>query len=213
MAAAGSAIGLGNLWKFPYITGTNGGAVFLLLYIVFLVLLGIPILLSELSIGRFAGMNAVDSCKKINSKWGFAGAFGIAGAFGVMSSYCVVGGWVIRYIINSVTDASMSAEYFSEFSSRRLEPILWTFVFMAITCFIVTGGVAKGIERVSSILLPILIVFLFGIMIYSLTLPNAVEGVKFFLVPDFSEIDGFSGFMRIALNAMGQVFFLSLIHI
>ncbi len=207
MAAAGSAIGLGNLWKFPYITGTNGGAVFLLLYIVFLVLLGIPILLSELSIGRFAGMNAVDSCKKINSKWGFAGAFGIAGAFGVMSSYCVVGGWVIRYIINSVTDASMSAEYFSEFSSRRLEPILWTFVFMAITCFIVTGGVAKGIERVSSILLPILIVFLFGIMIYSLTLPNAIEGVKFFLVPDFSEIDGFSGFMRIALNAMGQVFF------
>ncbi len=207
MAAAGSAIGLGNLWKFPYITGTNGGAVFLLLYIVFLVLLGIPILLSELSIGRFAGMNAVDSCKKINSKWGFAGAFGIAGAFGVMSSYCVVGGWVIRYIINSVTDASMSAEYFSEFSSRRLEPILWTFVFMVITCFIVTGGVAKGIERVSSILLPILIVFLFGIMIYSLTLPNAVEGVKFFLVPDFSEIDGFSGFMRIALNAMGQVFF------
>lgn len=207
MAAAGSAIGLGNLWKFPYITGTNGGAVFLLLYIVFLVLLGIPILLSELSIGRFAGMNAIDSCKKIDSKWGFAGAFGIAGAFGVMSSYCVVGGWVIRYIINSVTDAGMSADYFSEFSSRGLEPILWTLVFMAITCFIVTGGVAKGIERVSSILLPILIVFLFGIMIYSLTLPNAIEGVKFFLVPDFSEIDGFSGFMRIALNAMGQVFF------
>ncbi len=207
MAAAGSAIGLGNLWKFPYIAGTNGGAVFLILYIVFLVLLGIPILLSELAIGRFAGFNAIDSCKKINPKWGFAGAFGIIGAFGVLSSYCVVGGWVIRYIINSVTDSGMGADYFDSFSSRGFEPILWTFVFMAVTCFIVTGGVAKGIERASSILLPILIVFLIGIMIYSLTLPDASTGVKFFLVPDFSEIDGFKGFMRIALNAMGQVFF------
>ncbi len=207
MAAAGSAIGLGNLWKFPYIAGTNGGAVFLILYIAFLILLGIPILLSELAIGRFAGRNAIDSCRKIHPKWGFAGAFGIIGAFGVLSSYCVVGGWVIRYIINSVKDSGMSADYFDSFSSRGFEPILWTFVFMALTCFIVTGGVAKGIERASSILLPILIVFLIGIMIYTLTLPNAVTGVKFFLVPDFSEIDGFGGFMRIALNAMGQVFF------
>lgn len=207
MAAAGSAIGLGNLWKFPYIAGTNGGAVFLIIYVVFLVLLGIPILLSELAIGRFAGSNAIDSCKSINPKWGFAGAFGIIGAFGVLSSYCVVGGWVIRYIINSVTDSGMSADYFDSFSSRGFEPILWIFVFMALTCFIVTGGVAKGIERASSILLPILIVFLIGIMIYSLTLPGAGTGVKFFLVPDFSSIDGFKGFMRIALNAMGQVFF------
>lgn len=207
MAAAGSAIGLGNLWKFPYIAGTNGGAVFLILYIVFLILLGIPILLSELAIGRFAGLNAIDSCRKINRKWGFAGAFGIVGAFGVLSSYCVVGGWVIRYIINSVTDSGMSADYFDKFSSRGFEPILWTFVFIALTCFIVTGGVSKGIERISTILMPILIVFLIGIMVYSLTLPGASEGVKFFLVPDFASIGGFKGFMRIALNAMGQVFF------
>ncbi|MBP1561479.1 MAG: sodium-dependent transporter [Oscillospiraceae bacterium] len=207
MAAAGSAIGLGNLWKFPYVTGTSGGAVFLLVYVVFLLLLGIPILLSELSIGRFAGMNAIDSCRKINAKWGFAGSFGIVGAFGVMSSYCVVGGWVIRCIINAVTDTNMNAEFFGDFSSRTFEPILWTFVFIAITCIIVSGGVSKGIERVSSVLLPILFVFLISIMIYSLSLPNAIEGVKFFLVPDFSEINGFSDFMRIALNAMGQVFF------
>lgn len=207
MAAAGSAIGLGNLWKFPYVTGTNGGAVFLLLYVVFLTVLGIPILLSELAIGRYAGMNAVDSCKKIHPKWGFAGAFGILGAFGVLSSYCVVGGWVIRYVVNSLTGSGMNAGYFEEFSSRGFEPVLWTVVFMTATCFIVTGGVAKGIERVSSVLLPILIIFLIGIMIYSLTLPNAIEGVKFFIVPDFSDIGGFSGFMRIALNAMGQVFF------
>lgn len=207
MAAAGSAIGLGNLWKFPYITGTNGGAVFLILYVVFLIILGIPILLCELSIGRFAEMNAIDSCKKINNKWGFVGAFGIIGSFGVMSGYCVVGGWVIRYIINSVTDSGMNADYFSEYSSRSAEPILWMAVFLALTCIIVTGGVSKGIERVSSVLLPILIVFLVGIMIYSLTLPDAIDGVNFFLVPDFSSINSLSDFMQIALNAMGQVFF------
>lgn len=207
MAAAGSAIGLGNLWKFPYITGTSGGAVFLIVYIIFLILLGIPILLSELAIGRFAGMNAIDSCRKINSKWGFAGAFGIIGAFGVMASYCVVGGWVIRYIINSVTDSRMSADYFAEYSSKSFEPLIWTAVFLLLTCAIVTGGVSGGIERVSSVLLPILIVFLVGIMIYSLTLPNAIEGVKFFIVPDFSAINGFSDFIRIVFNAMGQVFF------
>lgn len=207
MAAAGSAIGLGNLWKFPYITGTSGGAVFLIVYVVFLLLLGIPILLSELAIGRYAGSNAIDSCAKIHPKWGFAGAFGVIGAFGVMAGYCVVGGWVIKYIINSFTDTNMGADYFTEYSSKSFEPILWTAVFLAITCIIVTGGVSNGIEKVSSVLLPTLVVFLFGIMIYSLTLPNAIEGVKFFLVPDFSEITSFSDFMNIVFNAMGQVFF------
>ena len=207
MAAAGSAIGLGNLWKFPYIAGTSGGAVFVVVYIIFLLLLGIPILLSELAIGRFAGSNAIDSCAKIHPKWGFAGAFGVIGAFGVMSGYCVVGGWVIKYIINSFTDTNMGADYFTEYSSKSFEPILWMAVFLIITCLIVTGGISNGIEKVSSVLLPTLVVFLFGIMIYSLTLPNAIEGVKFFLVPDFSEITSFSDFMTILFNAMGQVFF------
>lgn len=207
MAAAGSAIGLGNLWKFPYITGTSGGAVFLIVYIIFLMLLGIPILLSELAIGRHAGLNAIDSCAKINPRWGFAGAFGIVGSFGVMASYCVVGGWVIRYIINSFTDTNMNADYFTQYSSQSFEPVLWMAVFLIITCAIVTGGVANGIERVSTIMLPVLVVFLVGIMIYCLTLPGAVKGVRFFLVPDFSAITSFSDFMNILFNAMGQVFF------
>lgn len=207
MAAAGSAIGLGNLWKFPYITGTSGGAIFLILYIFFLIVLGIPILLSELSIGRFAGMNAIDSCRKIHPKWGFAGAFGIVGAFGVLSGYCVVGGWVMKYIANSFTGTDMGDSYFTEYSSQSFEPIVWTALFLIINCIIVTGGVAKGIERVSTVLLPVLIVFLIGIMIYSLTLPGAAEGVRFFLVPDFSVIGSFSDFMNIVFNAMGQVFF------
>lgn len=207
MAAAGSAIGLGNLWKFPYITGTNGGAVFLIVYIIFLLLLGIPILLSELAIGRYAKSNAIDSCAKIHPKWGFAGAFGIIGAFGVMASYCVVGGWIIRYIINSITNADMGTDYFSEYSSKSFEPILWMAVFLIITCAIVSGGVANGIEKVSSLLLPLLFVFLIGIMIYCLTLPDALEGVKFFFVPDFSDITSFTDFMHILFSAMGQVFF------
>ena len=207
MAAAGSAIGLGNLWKFPYIAGTSGGAVFLIVYIIFLLLLGIPILLSELAIGRYAGLNAIDSCAKLHPKWGFAGAFGIIGAFGVMASYCVVGGWVIKYILNSFTLAHINDSYFTEYSSQSFEPILWMAVFLIITCTIVTGGVANGIEKVSSILLPVLVVFLVGIMIYCLTLPNAIEGVKFFFVPDFSSITSFSDFMQIVFNAMGQVFF------
>ena len=207
MAAAGSAIGLGNLWKFPYITGTSGGAVFLIVYIIFLLLLGIPILLSELAIGRYAGSNAIDSCAKIHTKWGFAGAFGIIGAFGVMASYCVVGGWIIRYIINSITGVNIDADYFSEYSSKGFEPILWMAVFLIITCTIVSGGVANGIEKVSSVLLPLLFVFLIGIMIYCLTLPNAIEGVRFFFVPDFSDITSLSDFMKILFNAMGQVFF------
>lgn len=207
MAAAGSAIGLGNLWKFPYITGTSGGAVFLIVYIVFLLLLGIPILLSELAIGRYAGSDAIGSCAEIHPKWGFAGAFGIIGAFGVMASYCVVGGWVIKYIINSFTAANIGTDYFTEYSAKSFEPILWMAVFLIITCIIVTGGISNGIEKVSSVLLPVLVVFLLGIMIYSLTLPNAIEGVKFFLVPDFSEITSFSDFISIVFNAMGQVFF------
>ncbi len=207
MAAAGSAIGLGNLWKFPYITGTSGGAVFVVIYIVFLLLLGIPILLSELAIGRYAGLNAIDSCAKINKKWGFAGAFGVIGAFGVLASYCVVGGWVMKYILNSVTSTNMDADYFTEYSAQGFEPIFWMALFLIINCVIVTGGIANGIERVSSVLMPILIVFLIGITIYCLTLPNAIEGVKFFLVPDFSAIASFSDFMEILFNAMGQVFF------
>ncbi len=207
MAAAGSAIGLGNLWKFPYIAGTSGGAVFLVVYIIFLLLLGVPILLSELAIGRYAGLNAIDSCAKINSKWGFAGAFGVFGSFGVMSSYCVVGGWVIRYIINSITFTNMNADYFTEYSAQSFEPILWMAVFLIITCAIVSGGVSNGIEKVSTIMMPVLFVFLVIIMIYCLTLPNAVKGVKFFLVPDFSSITSLSDFADILLNAMGQVFF------
>lgn len=207
MAAAGSAIGLGNLWKFPYVAGTSGGAVFLIIYIFFLVILGIPILLSEMAIGRFAGENAVDSCKKLSRKFGFVGALGIAGAFLVLASYGVVGGWVIKYIFKSFSGSGFGTDFFADYTAQPIEPILWTFVFIAINVIIVTGGIAKGIERVSTILLPVLLIFLIGIMIYCLTLPNAAQGVRYFIVPDLSKINSISDLSQIAINAMGQVFF------
>lgn len=207
MAASGSAIGLGNLWKFPYVAGRNGGALFLIIYVAFLLLLGFPILLSELAVGRYAGMNAVASCRKIDRKWGFVGGLGIFGAFTVLSGYCVVGGWVLKYFASSLSGGSISPDFFPEYSARAIEPIVWTFVFTVITAIIVIGGVSGGIEKVSSVLLPVLTVFLIGIMVYSLTLPNASEGVKFFLVPDPGEIGSWKDIARIALSAMGQVFF------
>lgn len=207
MAAAGSAIGLGNIWKFPYMTGTNGGAVFLITYILFLILLGIPILLSEMSIGRFAGLNAVDSCKKISDKFGFVGMFGVVGSFIILSYYSVVGGWIMKYIAKSIFSAEISPNYFGIYTSQTAEPIVWAFVFLILTAVIVIGGVSSGIEKVNSVLLPILFILFIIIMIYSLTLPNAIEGVKFFIIPDFSHFNSFSDFGRIALNAMGQVFF------
>ena len=207
LAAAGSAVGLGNIWKFPYICGTNGGALFLIFYIAFVILLGYPILMTELAIGRNGEQNAVESCKKIHPKFGFTGGFGIAGSFAVLSYYCVVGGWVMKYLFACISGNIPESGYFSEYTAQTAEPIIWLCIFLIINALIVISGVSKGIERVSSILLPLLLVFLFGIMIYSLSLPNAKAGVEFFLYPDFSAIDSFSDIVSIAVKALGQVFF------
>lgn len=207
MSAAGSAVGLGNIWKFPYICGTSGGALFLAVYIIFVALLGYPILLTELSIGRYGGQNAVDSCRMINKHWGFAGGFGVLGAAAVLSYYCVVGGWVIKYLMCCISGQVPSPSYFSQYSSATVEPIIWQAVFLLLNALIVMFGVSKGIEKVSSILLPLLLVFLAGLMTYSLTLPDAIEGVRFFLMPDFSKIGSFGDVSSIIVKALGQVFF------
>ena len=206
MAAAGSAIGLGNIWKFPYMVGTNGGAVFFAVYIVFLFVLGIPVLMAEMAIGRYAGMNAVDSCGRISEKWKFAGWFGIIGAFTILSYYSVVGGWVIKYILHYIVNGRISdpSAYFAGFSSQTAEPIILHLIFLFICAAIVMGGIASGIEKVSKILLPLLFILLIVMAGVSLSLPNASEGIRYFLVPDFSNVENIGA---ICLNAMGQVFF------
>ena len=207
MSAAGSAVGLGNIWKFPYVCGTGGGALFLAVYIFFVLVLGYPILLTELSVGRHGGSNAVDACEKIKKGWGFAGGFGVAGSAAVLAYYCTVGGWVMKYLFSTASGNIPLPSYFSEYSTMAAEPVVWQTVFLLINGIIVVFGVSKGIEKVSSVLLPLLLVFLVGLMIYSLTLNGAAEGVKFLLMPDFSKISSFGDVADIVVKAMGQVFF------
>ncbi len=204
MASAGSAIGLGNLWKFPYVASANGGGVFLLVYVIFALAIGVPVLLAELAIGRYGGKNAVDSCKAIHPAWGFAGGFGIICSVLILSFYSVVGGWVMKFFSKCITEGLPSPEYFGEYSSRTAEPILWQTAFAVICGLIVVMGISAGIEKASKILLPALLIFLAGVMIYTLTLPGAEEGVKFFLVPKaLGEIP----LSKVILSAMGQMFF------
>lgn len=204
MAAAGSAIGLGNLWKFPYLTGISGGAVFIIMYLILMFTLGAPLLLTEMSIGRHTKSNSIDACKKISPKWGIAGGFGVAGAFVILSYYMVIGGWVLKYMTSYIFGTIENPQqYFSDFTSSTAEPIIWLVVFTGICALIVNAGVSNGIEKISKIFLPLLFLFIIIIAVKSLSLPNSIEGVKFFLIPDFSQ----KNWISIFINAMGQVFF------
>ncbi|MDY4963563.1 MAG: sodium-dependent transporter [Ruminococcus callidus] len=209
LAAAGSAIGLGNLWKFPYIAGSNGGAVFLMLYLVLLILLGTPLLLAEMAVGRATRLNAIDACRAIHPRWGFVGAAGVVGAFVILSYSSVIGGWVLKYLFAYMQHSRLgdADAYYTGFVTRPLEPVLWHLLFAACCCGIVAFGVSKGIERISKIFLPVLLLTLIAIGGYALTLPGASQGLRFLFLPDFSQIHSFSDFASILVRAMGQVFF------
>ncbi len=209
MAAAGSAVGLGNLWKFPYVVGMNGGGIFLIIYIVLLILLGAPILMAEMSIGRHTRLNAIGACQQLNKNWGFVGFAGIFGAFIILCYYGVIGGWVMKYLFTYIFTSGINEpdRYFQDFSSSTAEPILWQLLFCAVSIVIVIRGISNGIEKISKIFLPLLAAFIIIIAINSVSLPNASEGVKFFLIPDTSHINSFKDIFSIILNAMGQVFF------
>ena len=205
-AAAGSAIGLGNIWRFPYVCGQNGGGAFLLVYLICIVLMGLPIMLSEFSIGRKAQSNAYRAFKILSPKspWYLIGVMGIIAAFTIMSFYSAVGGWTIEYIVRSATN-SMSdnpAAQFEGFISGSYKPLAYQLAFLALSFGIVMMGVRKGIESSSKILMPLLLILLIILCIRSVTLPGAVEGLKFLLKPDFSKLTGNS-----VLLAMGQAFF------
>lgn len=209
LAAAGSAIGLGNLWKFPYIAGSNGGAVFLILYLALLLLLGAPLLLTEMALGRATRLNAIDACRAIHPRWGFVGAAGVIGAFVILSYYSVIGGWVLKYLFAYIRHSGLgdADAYYTGFVTKPLEPVLWHLLFAACCFGIVAFGVSKGIERISKIFLPVLLLALIGIGGYALTLPGAGQGLRFLFLPDLSHIQSFSDFGTILVRAMGQVFF------
>ncbi|MCB9071252.1 MAG: sodium-dependent transporter [Prevotellaceae bacterium] len=209
-AAAGSAVGLGNIWKFPYEAGRNGGAAFLLIYILCVLLLGLPVMLSEFAIGRRAHANVSGAFRKLtgNNRWSGIGILGAVTAFLILSFYFVVAGWSLEYVAQAIsnnfvgkTPADLSLA-FTDFTSDTYRPLFWTAIFVVLTAFVLLAGVEKGIERYSKVLMPFLIIILILLSIRSVTMPNGLEGVKFLFKPDFSKITP-----QVMLSALGQAFF------
>ena len=201
LAAAGSAIGLGNIWRFPYVAGENGGGAFVLVYIVFVVIIGLPYMFAELALGRSVQRNPVGAIDAIKpgSVWKGVGYLGVLTGVGILSFYGVIAGWTVGYIYKMVIAEPGS---FSEFIS---DPWLVSFLFaffIFITAVIVYGGISGGIERWSKILMPIFFILLAGLIVYAVSLEGASKGLAFYLKPDFSKITG-----RVMLAALGQAFF------
>lgn len=209
-AAAGSAIGLGNIWKFPYITGIYGGAAFLFVYLFFIALVGLPIMLSEFVIGRKTRKNAYGAFKKLapQTKWQNVGFLGVLAAFLILSFYGVVAGWSLRYVFFSITHNFSDStpeqikSLFNNFIVSPGPPLLYHTIFMILTAAIVIIGVQKGIERTSKVLMPVLLLIIIALDVRAVTLPGSLEGIKFLFQPDFSKLSGEG-----ILNALGHAFF------
>lgn len=209
-AAAGSAIGLGNIYRFPCELGNNGGAAFLLVYLAVVIFLGIPVMLSELVIGRRSQSNAVGAFKKLAPKsgWPIVGYMGVFCGFIIFAFYSTVSGWTLEYIIKAVTnsfqgkDLAAMEQDFTDFHNMGWRNVMWQAIFIFLTGFVVFKGVQNGIERYAKILMPLLLVILIVLGIRSVTLPGAKEGLSFLFRPDFSKIDG-----NVLISALGQGFF------
>lgn len=210
IAAVGSAVGLGNIWRFPYIVGTNGGGAFLLVYVIICIVIGVPILMSEILIGRRAKSDAIDSFKVLapGKKWYYSGIIAVLASFLILSFYSVVAGWSLENIVKSVCNEfagktpDQIASLFTGFISSPVKPIVWTFVFMLITMIIVKTGVAEGIEKVSKVLIPLLLVIVILLGIRGVTLAGGKEVLKFLFYPDFSKFT-----MQGFLASLGHSFF------
>lgn len=208
LAAAGSAIGLGAIWKFPYTAGTNGGAVFFLLFLIFTVLVALPVQLAEFYIGRTGGQNAVDSFRVLRpgTQWLWVGRMGVAACFILLSFYSVVGGWVLNYVVHSFTGAiHAGADFEALFGTTISNPagsLSYQALFMLITVWVVKGGISDGIEKANRYLMPGLFILFIALAIRSLTLPGAMEGVSFLLKPNWSYFKADT-----MITALGQAFF------
>ena len=210
LATAGSAVGLGNVWRFPFMAGHNGGAAFIVIYFGCILLLGIPGMVSEFVIGRHSQANAARAYHHISGKqklWQLVGYLGILTSTIILGFYAVVAGWCLQYLYASLAghlsgDANYVLDYFRTFSSHPLKPCLWAVAFILITHMVIVRGVQKGIERASKLLMPLLMVLLVTIVIASCSLPGAMAGVEFLLKPDFTKVSS-----SVMLEALGQAFF------
>ncbi len=209
-AVAGSAVGLGNIWKFPYVLGNNGGSAFMLVYIFFVVVLGLPLMMSEIVIGRRAQTNSFRAFKKLapTFRWAFLGIIPSLAAFFILSYYTTVAGWTLEYLFQSITNsyasetASEISRDFDTFQNSMLFPIFWQFCFFSLTAYVVYAGVKEGIEKYTKIMMPMMVVLMVGMCIKSVTLEGASEGLTFLFAPDFSKLNA-----QVILEALGQAFF------
>lgn len=218
MAAAGSAVGLGNIWRFPYLAAKDGGGIFLLVYLVLAVTFGFTLLTTEIAIGRKSRQSPLTAYKAIHPKWGGIGILACLVPTIILPYYCSIGGWVLKYLSLYVTGSSEAAVadgYFGGYITELSEPIIWMFIYFAITAFIVFCGVEKGIEKFSKILMPILVFMIVGISVFSLTLKftdesgvtrTGIEGLKVYLIPEFSGMT-VKHLFSVIMDAMGQLFF------
>ena len=210
LASAGSAVGLGNIWRFPYETGNHGGAAFILIYLGCILLLGLPIMIAEFLIGRHSQANTARAYQILapGTQWRWVGRMGVFAGFLILGYYSVVAGWTLEYIFEAVSNSfagKTPAEFissFQSFSSNPWRPALWLTLFLLATHFIIVKGVEKGIEKSSKIMMPTLFIIILILVGCSVTLPGAGKGIEFLLKPDFSKVDG-----NVFLGAMGQAFF------
>ena len=210
LASAGSAVGLGNIWRFPFETGNHGGAAFILIYLICVLILGIPIMIAEFLIGRHSRSNTGGAYQKLapGTHWRWVGRVGVLAGFLILGYYSVVAGWTLEFIGEAATNSfagKSAAEFISSFDnfvSNPWRPVIWLVLFLLATHFIIAKGVEKGIEKSAKIMMPVLFILLIVLAICSVSLPGASAGIEFLLKPDFSKVDG-----NVLLGAMGQAFF------
>lgn len=209
LATAGSAVGLGNIWRFPYMTGHNGGAAFIILYIGCVLALGIPGMIAEFMVGRHGASNAARAYQRFRKgrAWGLVGLMGVITSTIILGFYAVIAGWCMQYLFASLTsdvpgETTAVATYFQSFAADPLKPVLWAIAFIVMTHLVVTRGVREGIEKASNILMPTLFILLILIVIASCSLPGAWKGIEFLFHPDFSKVSS-----SVLLEALGQAFF------
>ena len=205
LAAAGSAVGLGNLWRFPYLAAQYGGGIFLFVYLILVVTFGFSLLILEIAIGRKTGKSSILAYKQLHEKFGFLGYLAASVPILILPYYCVIGGWVMKYIgvfLKGEVTAAAGDKYFNNFIGGTISPLLLFLFFLGVSALVVALGVEKGVERVSKVLMPVLLLLTIGISIYVATLPGVGEGIKYYLLPDFSKFS-----IKTLCAAMGQLFY------
>ncbi|MBP5291797.1 MAG: sodium-dependent transporter [Lachnospiraceae bacterium] len=218
LAAAGSAVGLGNIWRFPFLAARDGGGLFLFIYIVLALTFGFALLTTEVAIGRKTKQSPLTAYKKLHEKWGWIGIFACIVPFMIMPYYCAIGGWVIKYFITFLTGSGKEAAmdgYFGNFITGTTEPVIYMVLFLVACAVIIFVGVEKGIEKTSKVMMPILFVLVVGIAIFSLTIRHTnpagevvtgLQGLKIYIIPRLDGI-GIKEFFRILMDALGQLFY------